>query len=143
MEDQRGWVIARTETEDGLSVLRLKNIEDQFDFNAFPERLNVIWDFQEPTQAGTPSPSESEAMERFEDRICGRIEEDGESILCMVFTEPGYREYVFYSRSTDDFLSALNTIPQERQPYPIEIQHETDQGFGFYQSYAQGLRGAP
>lgn len=54
MEDQRGWVLARRETEAGLSLLRLKTIEPEFDFGTFPERFNVIWDFQYPTNAGTP-----------------------------------------------------------------------------------------
>ena len=139
MEDQRGWALAKMETENGLSLLRLKKIEAQFDFDAFPERLNLIWEFQDPTDVGTPSPSESDEMELFENRLCEKIEEDNQSILCMVFTEPGYREYVFYAESADFFLNALNTIPQEARPYPIEIHHETDAGFEFYHSYAKGM----
>lgn len=143
MEDQRGWVIARKETEAGLSLLRLKTIESEFDFDAFPERFNVIWDFQDPTNVGTPSAPDFEAMKRFEDRVCERIESDNQSILCMVFTEPGYREYVFLSRDIDSFLNVLNTIPREPDLYPIEIHHEVDSAYEFYNSYAQGIRGAP
>lgn len=143
MEDQRGWVLARRETEAGLSLLRLKTIEPEFDFSAFPERFNVIWDFQYPTNAGTPSASDSEAMKRFEDRVCERIESDNQAILCMVFTKLGYQEYVFLSRDRDSFLTVLNTIPREPAPYPIEIHHEVDSAHEFYNSYAKGIRGAP
>jgi len=143
MEDQRGWVIAEKRSGDGLSVVRLKEIEDDFEFRAFPERFNVIWDFRDLTDSGSPSSDEFDALRQFEDRICERVEACNSSILCIVFTEPTYREYVFQSRTVDGFLDAVNSIPQEAEPYPIEIHHEFDSDFGLYRSFAERLRRAP
>lgn len=141
MEGQRGWTVGKKETDEGPSIVRIKDIETEFPFSDFPERLNVIWDFQEPTPASTPSADESSVLEAFENGICERIESSGEAVLCIVFTEPGYREFVFQARTTDSFLSALNDLPQKDGPYPIEIHHETDADFGLYQSYARSLLG--
>ena len=127
----RAWTVAKRETDAGLSVLRLMTLEASFPFNRYPERLNIIWPFQQEALNGTPAPKELDAMGRFEKRICKQIEKAGHAVLCMVFTEPGYREYVFLSRDVESFLSALSDIPQESAPYPIEIHHEMDSATRF------------
>ncbi|MES2888204.1 MAG: DUF695 domain-containing protein [Pseudomonadota bacterium] len=141
MEDQSGWLIARRETEDGLSLIRLKELQDTFDALAVPERFNIIWEFRGVTSANTPTPAEFEALGSFEERLVAAVEETGQGTLCIVFTEPGYREYVIHACSADSFLNALNSMPQEREPYPIEIRHEHDPGLELYTSHARGLRG--
>ena len=139
MEDQRGWVLAKRKIDEGLSLIRIKELESSFPFKRYPERLNIIWSFRDMGVHDTPSDRESDAMERFENRICKYIEDSEQAVLCVVFTEPGYREYVFHCDTVESFLAALSEIPQERKPYPIEIHHETDATGKFYKSYAKGL----
>jgi Family of unknown function (DUF695) len=135
----RPWVLAEKKVENGLSMLRLLQLEPEFPFNRFQERLNVIWSFRETGVDDTPSQDESDAMEQFENRICNYIETSDLAVLCMVFTEPGYREYVFYSRDVESFLEGLTEISEEPEPYPIEIHHEADRDGTLYRSYAQRM----
>ncbi|MGO1069036.1 DUF695 domain-containing protein [Lysobacter sp. CA199] len=139
MEDTRGWTLAEQHADDGLSLIRLKQIERGFDFRTYPERLNLIWAYRDDPGTGTASPAELEAMQRFEDRVCERIEAAGHSLLAIVFTEPDHREYVFHTRDVNAFIGVLNTMPQEAAPYPIEIDHESDPKGEFYQSFADAL----
>jgi Family of unknown function (DUF695) len=139
MEDNRGWILAQRQTDRGLSLIRIQKLEAAFPFGRYPERLNVIWSFRDMGPDETPSDEESAAMASFENRICAYIEETRQAILCVVFTEPGYREYVFHCDTTDSFLEALSEIPQEQDRYPIEIHHETDANGDFYKSYARKL----
>jgi hypothetical protein len=138
MEDTRGWKIGSRETEKGKSLIRVKDIEEGFDFSAFPERLSVIWDFEETA----PSANEFDAMKEFEDQVCERIESDGSAILCIVFTEPGYREWDFHATSAEAFVEVLNQLPPRDEPFPIEIHHATDPEGEFYWSFARRLRSA-
>lgn len=135
----RAWVIAKRESDKGLWLVRLMQLEASFPFKRYPERLNITWPFRKTAVNGTPAPKESNAMERFENRICKHIEKSGQAVLCIVFTEPGYREYVFHCQQVESFLTALSEIPQESAPYPLEIHHETDAAGKFYKSYAKKL----
>lgn len=135
----RPWILANRKLDKGLSLLRLMQIEPEFPFERFSERLNVIWSFRETDVDDTPSTDESDAMERFENRICDYIERADLAILCMVFTEPGYREYVFHSSDVESFLEALSEVSDEPEPFPIEIHHEVDQGWALYRSYAEKM----
>ncbi|RDZ28391.1 DUF695 domain-containing protein [Lysobacter silvisoli] len=139
MEDTRGWTLAEHRAEDGLSLMRIKRLERDFDFRAYPERLNLIWAYQDDRSVGTASPDELQAMQRFEDRVCERIEAAGHSVLAIVFTEPDHREYVFLSRDVNAFVGVLNAMPQEAHPYPIEIDHESDPNGEFYRSFAEAI----
>lgn len=42
----RAWVLARHESEQGLSLVRLMKLEASFPFKRYPERLNIIWPFR-------------------------------------------------------------------------------------------------
>ncbi|MBT2748035.1 MULTISPECIES: DUF695 domain-containing protein [unclassified Lysobacter] len=139
MEDPRAWTLAEQATDDGLSLTRIKQFERGFDFRRYPERLNLIWAYQDDHSAGTASAEEMAAMERFEDRVCERIEAAGHSVLAIVFTEPDHREYVFHTRDVNAFIGELNAMPQEATPYPIEIDHESDPKGEFYRSFADAI----
>lgn len=136
MEDTRGWTIGSRQTEEGKSFIRIKELESDFDFSAVPERLTVLWDFE----ATSPSSDEFDAMKEFEDQVCQRIESDGRAVLCIVFTEPGYREWDFYAESAEAFIDVLNELPPRSEPFPIEIHHESDPEGEFFLSYAGRLR---
>lgn len=139
MEAERGWVLGERESDEGQFLIRVKELEQLFPFKRVPERLNVVWSFRETGTNGTPTEDELDSMQRFEDRICERIEESGGAVLCIVFTEPGFREFVFYSKDVDSFLQTLSEMPQDSELYPIEIHHETDKRGEFYKSYASKL----
>ena len=62
----------------------------------------------------------------FEDRLIEATELDAQSVLSLVVTGKGQREYVFHTKATDEFLRRLTDMPQKEEPYPIEIHHVTD-----------------
>ena len=62
----------------------------------------------------------------FEDRLVDATEHDEQAVLSMVLTGNGQREYVFHTRSTDEFLRRLTEMPQEIEAYPIEMHYTED-----------------
>jgi Family of unknown function (DUF695) len=141
MSVSENWVLAERKTADGLSLVRIRRLGNSFQFKTYGERMSVIWTLQDKSPTDTPSVQESEFMERFERRLCELLEPSAHAFLSIVFTEPGFREYVFYSREVKRFVAAINKVPEESAPFPIEIRHEPDSSGQFYQSYAQRLLG--
>jgi len=140
MTVSENWVLAERTTAQGLSLVRIRRLGAGFLFHTYRERISVTWTLQDQSD-GTPSDAESAWMERFEKRLCERLEAKAHAFVCIVFTEPGFREYVFYSRDVERFLEALNKIPEESAQYPIAVRHETDGVGELYRSYAQRLLG--
>jgi len=60
----RPWVLAKRKVEKGLSMLRLLELDPEFPFNRYAERLNVIWSFRQTGVDEVPTDSESDEMKR-------------------------------------------------------------------------------
>ena len=85
----------------------------------------VTWRF-ESNDSGMPDVAESGAMKAFEDRLLQALEKDRNGTLVAIVTTNGWREWAFYVKSVQAFSSALHDMPQEIDPYPIEIVAEED-----------------
>jgi len=71
-------------------------------------------------------------MEVFENRLVGALESDLSGLLANVITTNGYREWVLYTKSVDVFSERLHNMPQEKEPYPIQIEADHDPGWTYY-----------
>ncbi|WP_190285668.1 DUF695 domain-containing protein [Montanilutibacter psychrotolerans] len=134
MASNLNWTSASHEGDDGISTVRLRQLDASFNFRALPERLNLLWN-------GADTDAGRDAMARFEQRVLARLANDEDTALVLVFVEPDHGEFVFHSRSTTAFLAMLESLEQESAPYPIEIDHESDPDGQFYRDYAAELRG--
>ena len=130
--DDFGWSVAQG-SHDALPVLtRFRQFPASFPRADFPHRLNFFWSFVTPTDAGLPSPDDSQAASTFEDRLIDAVEPDSQAVLCAVLTGRGMREFVFQTTDPGDFLRRLTEMPQEEEPYPIQIQHEEDPTWDYF-----------
>lgn len=139
MVQQEEWVLAERQADDGLHVIRLRKLSPSFAFKRYAQRLSVTWTFQDTRADDTPTDAESEAMETFETTVRDHIERAGHAVLAIVFTEPGYRQFVYLAKEVEAFLEGLNDMPQPEEGYPIEIHHEEDIEGDFYRSYSRKL----
>ncbi|GAB5562255.1 MAG: hypothetical protein SynsKO_39020 [Synoicihabitans sp.] len=79
-------------------------------------------------------PSEQDLAETgiFEERLIQTFESEGHSILPLILTGRGQKEYVVQTSDPQLFLSALTNMPQEEERYPIEINHYEDQVWEYF-----------
>jgi hypothetical protein len=68
-----------------------------------------------------PSTTDSVDMGQFEDRLCEVLEADAQAFLAAVFTFDGARQWVFYTADIEECRRRLEAMPQNAEPYPIEI----------------------
>ena len=124
--DSLPWTVIQGRNSEGVVLFRHRQFTPDFPKADYSHRLNVFWTSTASDENGLPESEESDRMHVFEDRLVGATEIDAQSVLSLVVTGKGQREYVFHTRSTDDFLRRLTEMPQEEAPYPIEIHHVVD-----------------
>ncbi len=120
-------------THKGLPLLiRFRpKLSPALELSAYPQLIQVYWGYTEHP-SGMPSPEDSERMEVFEDRLVGALESDLSGLLASVITTNGYREWVLYTKSVDVFSERLHNMPQEEEPYPIQIEADHDPGWTYF-----------
>jgi hypothetical protein len=125
--DSLPWTVTQARNDAGsVVVFRHRKFSADFAKSSFPHRLNVFWTSGASTESGLPDESDSKAMGTFEDRLVDATESDEQSVLSLVVTGKNQREWVFHTKSTEEFLRRLTAMPQERDPYPIEIHPTPD-----------------
>jgi hypothetical protein len=112
--------------DESTMLVRHRQFPEKFPRQHFSHRLNIFWQMSDTALSGLPDAQESTLMGVFEDRLVDATEHDEQAVLSMVLTGNGQREYVFHTRSTDEFLRRLTEMPQEIEAYPIEMHYTED-----------------
>jgi hypothetical protein len=124
--DTLPWALIQARNDEDAILVRHRQFPDEFPKGHFSHRLNIFWQMSDALPGGYPDTAESDRMRIFEDRLVDATEHDKGSVLSMVLTGKGQREYVFHTRSTDEFLYRLAEMPQKTERYPIEIHCTED-----------------
>ena len=138
MKLDSSWSLAEGEFKSRRLLIRSREFSAEFDRSEFPIRLNVFWRMEEPHEDGLPSESEFLKLEAFENRIADAVEVDNQSVLSVLLTCNGEREFVFHTRDRDEFLRRLTAMPQEEDRYPIEINSYDDPEWDYDKSVIPG-----
>jgi hypothetical protein len=98
---------------------------------AHRQRLIVLWGYADEGSGTMPDGTASDAMAAFENRLCAAWESDELAFLAAVLTFDGARQWVFYTYNVAECGQRLNQMPQEQDPYPIELTTESDPGWSY------------
>lgn len=96
-----------------------------------PQLIRIYWDYTQH-ESGMPSTDDSQSMEVLENRLVGALEADLSGVLAAAITTNGYREWVWYCVSIEVFAEKLHNMPQETDPYPIQIEAENGPVWGYF-----------
>lgn len=88
--------------------------------------LKIVWPYAEENTGAMPSSDDSEQMTAFENRFCEAVEHDATAILTAVLTFDGARQWVFYTDDVPECGERLTNMPQNDEPYPLELTTEQD-----------------
>ena len=132
--DSLKWAVAEKEYYHHVLLIRFREFPPSFSKTKYPERLNIFWKMTEPDQNGLPTDKEFERLEAFENRLVNAVEHDEHSILVVVLTCNGEKEFVFHTHDVPGFMSRLTNMPQEVERYPITIQRNYDLDWTYFES---------
>jgi hypothetical protein len=131
------WSMLKGQNQGKPMLIRRNDSAKQLSSNSdFEYRFGVAIPLLNPNDLGLPSNEETEILNQIEDELCLQFEKDQVSILALAITTSGMREFVFYSRDTQEVEQKLKTI-QEKFP-AHEIQHyvEKDPKWILYKQFA-------
>ncbi len=136
------WAGASGEREAGPFILRFRTpVLDSTETGDHVNQLLVVWPYADEGAGALPSGEEQERMGVFEDRLCEAWERDGLAALTAVLTFDGARQWVFYASDVETCGIRLNDMPQETEPYPIELTTEPDPGWDYLRKQILALAG--
>lgn len=126
------WAVAEGTHEDKPVFVRFRhNFRQVLDFDGYHLLLQITWPYAEADSSGMPGVEDSEAMEQFEQRILAAYEHDFHAVLTAVITTDGVRQWTFYTSDLDECGDRLSEMPQEVEPYPIELVADEDPEWTF------------
>jgi len=121
---QDTWAIAKG-LEDSLPVLCRYRTSVPPMASEFATLVNLYWRYIPGREQGMPGSDDYERMLQLEEEL-EKMESSGAGFVALSITGNSRKEWVFYSRSDDSFLDALNKQLAGQLPYPIEIETEAD-----------------
>jgi hypothetical protein len=133
------WATSDGVLEVGPFVLRFRTpVVRASETGNHVHRLIVCWPYADEGDGAMPDGSDVEAMSVFEDSLCDAWEQDALALLAAVLTFDGARQWVFYTRDVSACGERLNLMPQEEEPYPIELTAADDPDWSYLRDQILG-----
>jgi hypothetical protein len=140
-EDEAVWSTAvTTRTSDGHRIIYRYRDEfgPSFKRSEFPDRVIIVWRYKSST--GMPATAEGKSMDRFEDLLAPHVETPKVSFLVIVSTGENLREWTYYTRSKEKFMSEMNEALRNVPRFPVEITLWTDPEWKVYEEFRRGVQ---
>ncbi len=119
--------VVELQSDDSIGLIRFRTpVLGGVDMPGYNWRVAVLWPYAEDGSGALPSPLARKEMDVFEERIFEAWGHDAHAVWVAVLTFDGARQWVFYTGDVDECGRRLAAMPQEAEPYPIEIEVEED-----------------
>lgn len=83
---------------------------------------------------------ERERMDAMEDALEPVLEKDNFATLSLVSTGENLREWVYYTKSEEEFLGRLNLALKDHSAFPIEVHTASDPEWSTYGKFQAGVK---
>ena len=125
--DHNHWVEIENILESKIFIISFRTpVLGPKDIGDYIHRLSVIWSYADEDSDAMPENSASKDMKVFEKRLVEAWEYDYNAILTAVLTFDGERQWIFYTKNVDECRKRLSEMPQNKEPYPIELKTDED-----------------
>jgi hypothetical protein len=129
------WVLAKGKLDGHSLMMRFRQFSRDFPKQEYPVRINMICDVKEKTSSGLPTRSEYERLGLFEERLMNVVEEDEESVLAMVITSSGKREFIFQTADAETFRQRLSDVYGSGSEYRVNVVQSEDDDWEYINDY--------
>ena len=125
------WTFGTGKVEAGPIFVRFRSgLPSDADVALFSTLVIIKWPFA-PNELGLPDTEVLEAMGEFEETVLEASDEDKFWGTCVsIFTEPGFREWRFYTPDATQFSDQFSQALSGLGPYPLDIQAFDDPEWG-------------
>ena len=121
------WSVAEGDAEGSPVLIRFREqLLTVSDTTGYEQLLTILWPYADEGNGVLPTPEANSALEKFEERLCAAFEHDARAIVAAVVTTDGARQWIVYTDDINECGERLSNMPQNDEPYPIEMQADED-----------------
>jgi Family of unknown function (DUF695) len=138
-ENEQIWAIAESVQKGRKTIFRYaETLSPSLTHASHPVQITIVWLYQ--SENDQPVKEEYDRMVLLEEKLDLVIEQDCFAALALVATGEGSREWTYYAKSEDEFLSRLNSALAGMPRFPIEIHIEQDSDWTVYTQFMARVR---
>lgn len=144
MTSHTGWTIVSAENpETGQrAVFRVRFARpERPDVASLVWAIAIQWPYESEEPRQMPPPEITAAQQNFEEAL-DPLASSSHSELAHVSTGMGLKEWIFYARSREEFMSELNELLAGHPRYPIDIEFFEDPNWEIWEDMVKNLRRA-
>ena len=121
------WSIGQLTDEDTAVLVRWRSdlVVPELS-RQYPRQFVVTWVFHDVQANGLPGPDEAQQAQALEELLTPALEAADASVLALVSTGSGHREWFFYCSDPLVLEARLNTVLSGMPPYPLELHTGLD-----------------
>jgi hypothetical protein len=106
---------------------------------AFGHRVGIAVSLQAPDASGLPTPDEAATLSQIEEAVEAALRVGHETILVVVLTTGGMREFVLYSAAPQNIEAAIGTVQARFPSHEIQFYIQPDADWDAYASFTDVL----
>lgn len=126
--EDEAWIAAKGEEDEKPLVFRCRRrVPRGVVESNYPTLISIYWPYEPANESGMPDPTTNGAQVEFEEALDG-LDSLESSLLMLVVTGNGRKEWHWYVRDIDDWMNQLNESLSGKPVFPIRIgdRHEPD-----------------
>ena len=130
------WSILKSEN-DGKPMLIRKNVgcEKIAGNKNYSTGCGIAFQLKFPDENGLPNTEKEPELNNLEDDIFEIFENDLNSIVPIVITTSGFREYVIYTKDLSEFQNRLSKLKEKYKQYELTTYNKNDENWKTYKSF--------
>jgi hypothetical protein len=129
------WVLAKGKQDGHSLMMRFRQFSQDFPKQEYPVRINMVCDVKEQTSTGLPTRNEYQRLGEFEEHLMSAVEDDEESVLAMVITSSGKREFIFQTADAETFKQRLSDVYERDGDYRVDLMQSDDDDWEYINDF--------
>ncbi len=130
------WTLLKGENNGNLMLIRKNSGYDKMAGNKFyPMRCGIALKFLYPNTNGLPQIYKEPDLDKLEDDIFSIFQTNLNSLVTLVITTSGFREYVLYTKDVKKFEIGLEQLKAKYTQYTITSYSKMDENWSTYKLY--------
>ena len=130
------WSVSTGENNGQPMFVRKNNACDKIAGNKnYSTNCGIAFKLLSPNADGLPDIENEPELNNLEDDIFDIFESDLNSIVPIVITTSGFREFVIYTKNLAEFNTRLEKLKQKYPKYELTTYNKSDQNWNTYKSF--------
>jgi Family of unknown function (DUF695) len=101
----------------------------------FDQRFGVAVPLRAPDPNGFPVADESEALNKIEDELLNTFQSSRQTLLALVITTSGFREFVFYTSVAEQIGPAMEQVRARTASHELQFYIQPDKSWEVYRAF--------